>query len=159
MHEFGKPKHSVYFLVFQWDKGISKKNHKKLFRGAIRLPIIFLRLNTMLKGKKQRKFTLLMKLAISNFRCPGETHITDFTRLPPLCIFVKQKYSHWHSFVSIPHFLYSWKPMCAIFTGDLIRGAIPVSAAYLIFFLLIIRCCFRRCFSASPPPPREKVEK
>ena len=82
MHGFGKPKHSVYFLVFQWDKGISKKNHKKLVRGAIRLPIIFLRLNTMLKGKKQRKVALIMKLAISNFRCPGETHITNFTRLP-----------------------------------------------------------------------------
>ena len=53
MHGFGKPKHSVYFLVFQWDKGISEKNHKKLVRGAIRLPIIFFRLNTMLKGKKQ----------------------------------------------------------------------------------------------------------
>ena len=48
-----KPKHSVNFLVFQWDKVISKKNSKKLVRGAIRLPITFLRLNTMLKGKKQ----------------------------------------------------------------------------------------------------------
>ena len=82
MHGFGKPKHSVYFLVFQWDKGISKKNHKKLVRGAIRLPIIFFRLNTMLKGKKQRKVALIMKLAISNFSCPAETHITNFTRLP-----------------------------------------------------------------------------
>ena len=77
-----KPKHSVIFLVFQWNKGISKKNSKKLVRGAIRLPITFLRLNTMLKGKKQRKVALIMKLAISNFRCPGETHITNFTRLP-----------------------------------------------------------------------------
>ena len=56
--------------------------YQNLVRGAIRLPIVFLRLNTMLKGKKQRKVTFLMKLVISNFRCPGETHITNFTRLP-----------------------------------------------------------------------------
>ena len=76
------PKHSVNYLVFQRDKGISRKSYKKLVRGAIRLPITFLWLNTMLKGKKQRKVALIMKLAISNFRCPGETHITNFTRLP-----------------------------------------------------------------------------
>ena len=84
MHGFGKPKHSVNLLVFRRDKGISRKSYKKLVRGAIRLPIAFLRLNTMLKGKKQRKVALIMKLAISNFSCPAETHITNFTRLPPL---------------------------------------------------------------------------
>ena len=82
MHWFGEPKHSVNYLVFQRDKGISRKSYKKLVRGAIRLPIAFLRLNTMLKGKKQRKVALIMKLAISNFSCPAETHITNFTRLP-----------------------------------------------------------------------------
>ena len=82
MHWFGEPKHSVNYLVFQRDKGISRKSYKKLVRGAIRLPITFLWLNTMLKGKKQRKVALNKKLAISNFRCPGETHITNFTRLP-----------------------------------------------------------------------------
>ena len=82
MHGFGKPKHSVNLLVFRRDKGISRKSYKKLVRGAIRLPIAFLRLNTMLKGKKQRKVALIMKLAISNFSCPAETHITNFTRLP-----------------------------------------------------------------------------
>ena len=144
------------FWCFSGTRGL-KNNFKKLVRGAIRLPIIFLRLNTMMKGKKQRKVGFIMKLAISNFRCPGETHITDFTRLP---LYICQAEIFALVFIfSIPHFLYSWKPMCAIFTGDLIRGAIPVSAAYLIFFLLIIRCCFRRCFSASPPPPREKVGK
>ena len=82
MHGFGKPKHSVNLLVFRRDKGISRKSYKKLVRGAIRLPIIFFRLNEMLTGEKKRKFILLMKLAISNFRCPGETHITNFTRWP-----------------------------------------------------------------------------
>ena len=82
MHGFGKPKHSVNLLVFRRDKGISRKSYKKLVRGAIRLPIAFLRLNTMLKGKKQRKVALIMKLAISNFSRPAETHITNFTRLP-----------------------------------------------------------------------------
>ena len=84
MHGFGKPKQSVNLLVFRRDKWILRKSYKKLVRGAIRLPIAFLRLNTMLKGKKQRKVALIMKLAISNFRCPGETNITDFTRLPQL---------------------------------------------------------------------------
>ena len=82
MHGFGKPKHFVNSLVFRRDKGISRKSYKKLVRGAIRLPIAFLRLNAMLKGKKQRKVALIMKLAISNFSCPAETHITNFTRLP-----------------------------------------------------------------------------
>ena len=101
-----KPKHSVNFLVFQQDKGISKNNYKKLVRGAIRLLIIFC--------KKQRKVAFIMKLAISNFRCPGETHITDFTRLPPLCIFVKQKYSLWYSFSPFPTFCTAGNP-CVLF--------------------------------------------
>ena len=71
------------FWCFSGTRGL-KNNFKKLVIGAIRLPIIFLRLNTMMKGKKQRKVAFIMKLAISNFRCPGETYITDFTRLPQL---------------------------------------------------------------------------
>ena len=82
MHGFGKPKHSVNLLVFRRDKGILRKSYKKLVGGAIRLPIAFLRLSTMLKGEKQRKVAIIMKLVISNFSCPAETHITNFTRLP-----------------------------------------------------------------------------
>ena len=61
------------------------------------------------------------------------------------------------SFVSIPHFLYSWKPECAIFTGDLIRGAIPVSAAYLIFFLLIIRPLLPTLLLSLPSRESRKI--
>ena len=80
--------------MFRRDKGISRKSYKKLVRGAIRLPIAFLRLNTMLKGKKQRKVALIMKLAISNFSCPAETHITNFTRLPLVYPHVNQQVNH-----------------------------------------------------------------
>ena len=56
--------------------------YRKLVKGAIRLPIIFFGLNTMLKCKKQTNITFFVKLSILNYRCPGVTYITNFTRMP-----------------------------------------------------------------------------
>ena len=53
-----------------------------MVKGAIRLPIVFSRLNVLLQGKKQAKVTYCVKLVILNSRCPEETHITNFTRMP-----------------------------------------------------------------------------
>ena len=55
-----------------------------MVKGAIRLPIVFSRLNVLLQGKKQAKVTYCVKLAILNSRCPEETHITNFTRMPQM---------------------------------------------------------------------------
>ena len=58
--------------------------YRKLVKGAIRLPIIFVGLNIMLKCKKQTNITFFVKLSILNYRCPGVTYITNFTRMPHL---------------------------------------------------------------------------
>ena len=58
--------------------------YRKLVKGAIRLPIIFFGLNIMLKCKKQTNITFFVKLSILNYRCPGVTYITNFTRMPLL---------------------------------------------------------------------------
>ena len=43
---------------------------------------MFLSHNIVFKGKNQAKVMYFMKLAILIFGCPGDMHITNFTRMP-----------------------------------------------------------------------------
>ena len=74
--------HCTIFIMSPRDMEFSLMRYRSLVKGAIRLPIVFSRLNVLLHSKKQAKVTYCVKLAILNSRCPEETHITNFTRMP-----------------------------------------------------------------------------
>ena len=74
--------HCIIFIMSPRDMEFSLMRYRSLVKGAIRLPIVFSRLNVLLQGKKQAKVTYCVKLVILNSRCPEETHITNFTRMP-----------------------------------------------------------------------------
>ena len=74
--------HCIIFFMSPRDMEFPLMMFRSLVKGAIRLPIVFSRLDVLLQGKNQAKVTYCMKLAILNSRCPEETHITNFTRMP-----------------------------------------------------------------------------
>ena len=118
--------HCIIFIMSPRDMEFSLMRYRSLVKGAIRLPIVFSRLNVLLQGKKQAKVTYCVKLAILNSRCPEETHITNFTRMPQglhICRDIEDQLPRFQSmlwplkvFPSLSSFIRVFKRLSGLFT-------------------------------------------
>ena len=73
----------IIFFLLSRDIRFFKKGHQKRPMGQTRWPSIFSSLGVIWSHKKQTKLEYFVILRILVFQCPGITHITNFTRMPP----------------------------------------------------------------------------